>query len=316
MFRFIIKCVLIPAAAIFLIYELNKNYVPINDENYWDLVKFDVLKLESPDIQIANIGSSHAECGFDYTMLTKQGYDCFNFANTSQSYDYDYGILKEYGQYMSPGSVLFIPVSYFSFNNEVVNAKEAQALSIRYYRILSPENMPNYDLYVDIVSHKLPILSAGSNITKLFAEWFPDLSIIAHAAGSEVSAEQFSSWARDRYSRHFDNKEEYFLAERITELYDIIAYCREHDVTPVLITTPFTSFYCDLVSAEFRMEFYAKIDAIVSDTGVNYYDYSYDERFRDNLELFSDADHLNADGARFFMEILTDEVSEMERFGF
>lgn len=316
MFRFIMKCILIPAAAIFLIYELNKAYVPINDESYWDLTKFDVLEYENPDIQLANIGSSHGAYDFNYTIITDRGYNCFNYANTSQTYNYDYALLKEYGYHMVPGSVLFIPVSYFSFNNEVVNASEAQALSTRYYRVLSPENMPDYDLYVDIITHKLPILSAGKDISKLITKWFPGLSIIAHAAESEINVEEFASRARDRYGRHFDNKEEYFMPERIEELYDIIAYCREHEITPVLITTPFSSFYYDQVSAEFRIEFYALVDDIIADTGVNYYDYSYDERFRDNLELFSDSDHLNDDGARLFMEILTKEVSELKQFGF
>lgn len=320
MIRFITKCILIPAAAAFLIYTLNKEYVPINNDNYWDLTKFDSLGTEYKDIQIANVGSSHGAYGFDYTKFTEQGYSCFNFGNTSQSYNYDYALLKEYGNNILPGSVLFIPVSYFSFNDEVINETEREALSTRYYRILSPENIPDYDPYVDLVTYRLPILSAGKDITKLFSKWFPGLpglSIIAHAAeDAGINVEEFAARASDRYSRHFDNKEEYFMPERIEELYDIIAYCREHDITPVLITTPFSGYYYDRVSAEFLEEFRSTVAAIASDTGVNYYDYSHDERFRDHLSLFSDADHLNEDGVRYFMEILTDEITELDRFGF
>ena len=72
----------------------------------------------------------------------RDGLICFNFANTSQTYNYDYAILKEFGENMETDSVLFVPVSYFSFNNEVVNAKEAEAMSIRYYHFLSPNNIP------------------------------------------------------------------------------------------------------------------------------------------------------------------------------
>lgn len=320
MIRFIAKCILIPAAAVFLIYSLNKEYVPINDENYWDISRFIYMGTEHLNIQITNIGSSHGAYDFDYSKMTEQGYSCFNFANTSQTYDYDYALLKEYGNYILPDSVLFIPVSYFSFNNEVINDTEKEALSTRYYRILSPENMPDYDPYVDLVTCRLPILSAGKDITKLFAKWFPglqSLSIIAYAAeDTGINVEEFAARASDRYSRHFDNKEEYFMPERIEELYDIIAYCREHDITPVLITTPFSSYYYDQVSAEFLEEFRSTVATVASDTGVNYYDYSHDERFRDNLSLFSDSDHLNEDGARYFMEILTDEVTELDRFGF
>lgn len=319
MIRFIAKCVLIPAAAVFLIYVLNKEYRPINDDKYWDLVKFYYLGTEYKDIQIANVGSSHGAYNFDYTTYTEQGYSCFNFGNISQSYNYDYAILKEYGNNMLPGSVLFIPVSYFSFNNEVVNDTEKEALSIKYYRFLSPENVPDYDPYVDLVTYRLPILSAGKDITKLFGKWFPSLpglSIIAYAAETDVNVEEFAARANSRYSRHFDNKEEYFLPERIEELYDIIDYCREHDITPVLITTPFSSYYYDQISAEFLEKFRDTVTSIASDTGVNYYDYSHDERFYDHLELFTDADHLSEDGVHYFMELLTDEVAELERFGF
>lgn len=317
MIRFIAKCILIPAVAVFLIYVLNWEYKPINNDHYWDLVKFDYLGTEYKDIQIANVGSSHGAYDFDYTIYTERGYSCFNFGNTSQTYDYDYALLKEYGNNMLPGSVLFIPVSYFSFNNETVNDTEKQALSTKYYRILSPENMPNYDPYVDLVTYRLPILSAGKDIMKIFNKWFPTLpsfSIIAYAADTGVNAEEFAARANSRYSRHFDNKEEYFMPERITELYEIIDYCMEHDITPVLITTPFSSYYYDQISDKFLEEFHSTVTTIASDTSVNYYDYSHDERFRDNLELFSDSDHLNIDGARYFMEVLTDEVAELEKF--
>lgn len=315
MIRFIAKCILIPAAAGFLIYVLNKEYRPINNDNYWDLVKYDYMGTEYKDIQIANIGSSHGAYDFDYTIFTEQGYSCFNFGNTSQSYNYDYALLKEYGNNILPGSVLFIPVSYFSFNNEVVNDTEKEALSTKYYRILSPENMPDYDPYVDLVTYRLPILSAGKDIMKLFNKWFPNLpslSIIAYAADTGVNVEEFAARANSRYSRHFDNKEEYFMPERIGELYAIIDYCQEHNITPVLITTPFSSYYYNQVSAEFLEQFRNTVATISHDTGVNYYDYSHDERFLDNLVLFSDSDHLNEDGALYFMEVLQDEIIELK----
>ena len=312
MIRFALKCVLIPAAAVLLIYMLNNSYKKIDEQKYMDVTKFSMLGIHYQEVNIGNLGSSHGECDFSYDKIMSKGYTCFNFANTSQSYNYDYAVLKEFGHYMSDGSVLFIPVSYFSFNNEVVNSTEAEAMSIRYYHFLSPENIPDYDLYVDIVTHKFPILSAGEDILQLF----PDLNtaLTAHAANDGIDMEEFIRRTQERYSRHFDNKDEYFLPERIENLYDIINFCRERDITPVLITTPFSKYYNDLVSSEFMQEFYATINKISHDTGVSYYDYSHDERFYDNLEYFSDSDHLNETGAVYFTDILWDEVAEMEQF--
>ena len=76
--------------------------------------------------------------------------------------------------------------------------------------------------------------------------------------------------------------------------------------------TPFSSYYNALVENSFLYDFYDTIDRIVSDTGVSYYDYSHDERFSDNLIYFSDPDHLNEEGARYFMEILEEEIPELQ----
>ena len=310
--RFALKCVLIPAAAMFLIYLMNRPYKAIDEQKYQDILKFDMLGRNYWEVHIGNLGSSHGAYDFVYDDIMARGYVCFNFANTSQSYNYDYAILKQFGQYMVDGSVLFIPVSYFSFNNEVVNRSEAEAMSVRYYHFLSPENIPDYDPYVDIITNRLPILSAGEDILKLFPNLSPVLT--AHAANEGIDVEEFARRAGERYVRHFDKKEEYFMPERIEELREIIAYCQEHKITPVLITTPFSKYYTDLVSQEFLQEFRSTVDNIASDTGVVYYDYSFDERFRENLQYFSDSDHLNPEGAAYFMSILWNELPELKRF--
>lgn len=310
--RFALKCLLIPAAAVLIIYLLNIPYKKIDHQKFLDIEKFMSLEVFYDEVHIGNVGSSHGAYDFSYDHIAGKGYACFNFANTSQSYNYDYAVLKEFGHYMTEDSVLFIPVSYFSFNNEVTNSTEAQAMSIRYYHFLSPENIPDYDPYVDLVTTRLPILTAGEDILKLL----PDLNTVltAHAANDGINVEEFARRAKERWSRHFDNKDEYFMPERIEELYEIIDYCKENGITPVLITTPFSKYYYDLVSRDFLQEFRTTINAITADTGVSYYDYSHDERFYENLEYFSDSDHLNDAGAAYFTDILWDEVEELERF--
>ena len=50
------------------------------------------------------------------------------------------------------------------------------------------------------------------------------------------------------------------------------------------------------------------IAKIQEDTGVEYYDYSCDERFADNYSMFMNSDHLNKYGAREFTKIVMEEV--------
>lgn len=304
---FMIKCFCIPAAALLLICLLNIPYKKMDDDNYLDMEKYKTLGEYVTDIEIANIGSSHGAYDFDYSYLQALGFSCFNYAGVSQTFDYDYAILQEYGKYMTPGSILFIPVSYFSFNNEVTNDTEAQALSVKYYHCLSPRYMPDYDLFTDIVTTRLPILSAGSDILKLF----PNLTLTVCAADTGDDIAEFQRRAQDRYNRHFEGKEAYFLPEREEELREIIRYCQEREITPILVTTPFSCYYRDLVSDAFLSEFSAKVTSIAEETGVYYRDYSYDERFRDNLDYFSDSDHLNEEGAAYFIQVLISEIPEL-----
>ena len=307
---FIIKCIAIPAAAVLLLFLLNIPYRKIDDEKYMDLWNLRMLGNQINEVKIANVGSSHGAYDFTYDELTEDGYSCFNFGNVSQTYQYDLALIKEYRKHLDAGCVLFIPVSYFSFNNETVNETEAQALSVKYYHCLSPKNIPDYDLFTDIVTTRLPVLSAGEDLLKLLPDL--NLSLIVFAQEDGIDETEFANRAAQRFDRHFNNKETYFLPEREEQLLSLINYCQEHEITPVLITTPFSIYYNQPVPKSFLYDFYNTIDSISSDTGVNYYDYSHDERFSENLSWFSDSDHLNEEGARYFMEILEEEIPELQ----
>lgn len=309
---FISKCAIVCGITFLLLLLLNSRYKEVMDNPYSDTDKFNYMDSSHNNIQICSVGSSHGEYAFYYEELSKQfGYECFNFAMASQTFEYDHAITSMYRDYFAPDCIMFIPISYFSFNNETTNEKEQQSLQTKYYTFLSPKYIPNYDPYVDMVTHHFPILSAEEDITKIF----PKLSIKADAAESSgPSVEEFMTKAQNRYQRHMEGKDEYFMEERINNLYDLINLCKENNITPVLITTPYTSLYSDLVSAEFKEEFYQTINQIAQSTQTPYYNYSEDERFSQSLEYFSDADHLNSEGSYKFMHIIEEEIPEFQEF--
>lgn len=328
------------------------------------------------NIQLANVGSSHGQCAFSWDALAaERGYETFNFALTSQSFLYDYSLINMHKDDFADGSILFIPVSYFSFNEEATDPADQEAISVRYYRILSPQYNPDYSLYKDLVTVRFPVLSAGEEIFELFKPpvIFPSLSEnkknityaaeagMADAAVSDNTADvsgssvenppestsdaagdntgesdtnesgttesgtpeeiygaetvaEFESKGLARYQRHFENKDEYFEEDKKQNLIDLITLCKERNITPVLITTPYTVYYNQYVSADFLYEFYSVINEIALEYGVSYYDYSHDERFQTNLKYFGDADHLNPDGAVYFTNLLTEEVAELKAY--
>lgn len=401
--KFIVKSVLAVCITFCCLFYLDMMY---EQKVSTGMSEVNVFNFVPHNIQLANTGSSHGQCAFNWdTLANERGYETFNFALTSQSFLYDYSLINMHKDDFADGSILFIPISYFSFNEEATDPADQEAISVRYYRILSPRYNPDYSLYKDLVTVRFPILSAGDEIFELFKPpiIFPSLSEnkknITYAAEAgmadaavEAAAESPAETAADttdgatdgaeavsetlegtadaaastaaeptvsdntttpadtnmaesatsetgttesgtpeeiygaetvaefearglaRYQRHFENKDEYFEEEKKQYLIDLITLCKENNITPVLITTPFTVYYNQYVSADFLYEFYTVINDIALEYGVSYYDYSHDERFQTNLKYFGDADHLNPDGAVYFTGLLTEEVAELKAY--
>ncbi len=366
---FLVKCVLAVCIVFCCLFYLDMMYEQKSDN---PIPEINVFNFIPDEIQIANFGSSHGQCAFDWNPLSNErGLQTFNFALTSQSYEYDYALLNMHKDDFTEGSVVFIPVSYFSFNREATNPNDIEAISIRYYRLLSPRYNPNYSLYKDLVAVRFPVLSAGEELFNLFKPpvTFPSLSEnrqnILYAAEAEpgtlmpeteagtqaadgaaqeaapadgsvplnetdpasveapASPEQiygaemvqdFENKGAARYQRHFEGKTEYFEADKEQDLRNMIELCRKRNITPVLITTPFSYCYNQYVTEEFLNQFYAKINQIAQDYGISYYDYSHDQRFQTRLEYFGDADHLNEEGAVYFTSLLMEEVTELKSY--
>ena len=370
--KFIVKSVLAVCITFCCLFYLDMMY---EQKVSTGMSEVNVFNFVPHNIQLANVGSSHGQCAFSWDALAaERGYETFNFALTSQSFLYDYSLINMHKDDFADGSILFIPVSYFSFNEEATDPADQEAISVRYYRILSPQYNPDYSLYKDLVTVRFPVLSAGEEIFELFKPpvIFPSLSEnkknITYAAeagmadaavsdntadvsGSSVGTPESTSDAAEdntgesdtaesgttesgtpeeiygaetvaefearglaRYQRHFENKEEYFEEDKKQNLIDLITLCKERNITPVLITTPYTVYYNQYVSADFLYEFYSVINEIALEYGVSYYDYSHDERFQTNLKYFGDADHLNPDGAVYFTDLLTEEVAELKAY--
>ena len=377
--KFIVKSVLAVCITFCCLFYLDMMY---EQKVSTGMSEVNVFNFIPHNIQLANTGSSHGQCAFSWDALANErGYETFNFALTSQSFLYDYSLINMHKDDFSDGSILFIPVSYFSFNEEATDPADQEAISVRYYRILSPRYNPNYSLYKDLVTVRFPVLSAGEEIFELFRPpvVFPSLSenkknitYAAEAGMADAAAEavaeagtgtapdtaagvsgssaenppegsldaagdgaaasdaaesgtpeeiygaetvaEFEARGLARYQRHFENKDEYFEEDKKQNLIDLITLCKENNITPVLITTPFTVYYNQYVSADFLYEFYSVINEIALEYGVSYYDYSHDERFQTNLKYFGDADHLNPDGAVYFTGLLTEEVAELKAY--
>ena len=211
---------------------------------------------------------------------------------------------------------MFISLSYFALcGKDESESEDFASLNRRYYKILSSKYIKHYSLKDDLLVDVFPVMGTTDNILYDIAIgeergrivmdlWEQDLL--------EASREIIDTDAENTCRRHMANKiddnGQWIINQgNLDALYSIIALCKEKNITPILITTPYLSEYVDMIKSEypdFFDEFYNIIDMIKKDTGIIYHDYSNDSRFKDEYGLFFSVDHLNRQGALKFTDII------------
>ena len=213
--------------------------------------------------------------------------------------------------------VVFITISYFSLfgKGETVD-EDFASKNRRYYSILPASLIKEYDEKTDVYVRYLPVLSVDTGVlvmTLLGKNREDNTDTYWQGIASDIDVEEN---AKAAYVRHieknkFDNNGKRIVnTEEVQALYDLINSCKEKGAIPILITTPYLHEYTDEVkkSDGFYDQFYSIIDQVISDTGVEYYNYAFDERFSDKYTWFVNSDHLNKEGARKFVDIIMEEI--------
>ena len=337
--RFLLRVtvLLLIMAVIFTGYDAAYRRICHIDPTQEDEYKFQNV----PDgIQVCNFGSSHGRDDFDYSAWQDE-YTTFNFALVMQTASYDYRILQQYIGNLAEGGVVFVPISYFTFGWDEESKEDFSSKNQRYYSFLEPRYIKDYNVITDLgIRHFLPLLDdpitvfrdIRNALNKAEAPELPDdaeetneISEIPEAMGTaEVSAEETEAPQTAVKDTEFDfmsHAEEKRLLYRIVDkngdllvreeeldaVCGMIRLCKEHGIRPILITVPFRWEYNDQFEEEYCRQFYAVIDQICQDEGVEYYDYSHDERFVDRSDYFRNSDHLSPKGAAAFTDIVMND---------
>ena len=87
----------------------------------------------------------------------------------------------------------------------------------------------------------------------------------------------------------------------------MLELCREKGWKAVLVTPPYPAEYSACFPGGFYESFLERVSSLAEEYGVPYLDYSHDEAFAGQHDLFKNLDHLNFTGAeqfdrRFFAE--------------
>jgi len=296
---FLVKGVIFIVILIVILSGINYKYV--STEYYSNLNNVAKFRNVPYNLEIVNLGTSHAMQGIGYDGLEGAGY---NFALDAQILYYDLAILKQFKLHLKKGARVIIPVSYISLYMDNYGEKY-QSYQPRYYQFLKPENIKDFKVSEYIRFGLFPIMSAGDKLKYLYQPSEAE-QYVRNEEAYPGTIQALEKEAKETVDRHIGFKEQNLdsIADNLESLEGIVRLCQENDFTPILVTMPVTHYYRDGFSEEFKEEFYHTVNNIKDKYNVRYLDYSFDETFANDINLFFDSAHLNKIGRERFSELL------------
>lgn len=307
MLRFIKKSIVFLLILSIMLGYVNARYKETNV--YKSINGTDKFYYVPQNIEIANLGTSHAQYAFVYEDIDRVG---FNFALPAQRLYYDEKIFEKYIENFKEGSTIIIPISYISFYLGYDN-ENFEDFNKMYYPFLSLKDIkkPKLDEYIKYKA--LPIVTAESNIKYAFMKEEKAYEPKPVYRTSTMAVDKMKEESKETATRHLKfieegrkNKDQF-----VGIVDNIIDLAIKNNIKPVLTTTPFTHYYNEYFSEEFYKEFQETIDKLLEKyPDIQYLDYSHDPRFENNPEYFFDSSHLNLKGGKAFTKIILEDLSK------
>ncbi|WP_227395946.1 hypothetical protein [Jeotgalibacillus aurantiacus] len=258
------------------------------------------FKKDPHPVDIINLGASHAMYGYNFKST---GLEHLDLALPAQTIEYDYKLLKEYGEYVKPNGVILVSISQITFgsteNNYIGN----------YYKILDrtdidPFNWIDYYTYLYLPGANTGrFLSAVAGRLKQF-RW-DDHQPWANG-GDNYSMRKFQK-VENEYQVAVDNNT---IRENMAYLKAIIDHCNDNGYPVVLTMEPVHQSYAAYFDENVMNELvFQHLDEL--DLDVPMLNYMNDKRFSDHQEYFIDPDHLNKEGRKVYSEIVYKDLREM-----
>ncbi len=306
--HFVFKIIILIAPVAIVLVILNHLYVNTNfwkGENYMN--KFNDVPYK---IELANFGSSHGVFDFKYDCFPE--INSYNFGLLEQTYYYDYQLCKKYIDHFEKNAVIIILISYF----DITRRPDFSKYRYRYYRVLPKCDLDYWSLKEEICYKRFPLLSAKNNFLKIFHDIPEGVMYPYYNRDNYMDEEKLYQFCIEEHERWTSpevekGKEGYEL--NIFEVFSIIDLCLNHDLVPVLLTTPVTDVFNNIYEKDTSFfqtfERFTK-DLVIKYPGLVYLDYSRDEYFSTNHKLFADGDHLNNMGAEEFTKTVISDLRE------
>lgn len=289
--------------------------------SHWYKNKFgDAFRIKQAPyhLDVMSLGSNPSKYGIDFTGSNIQGY---SFAVGPQTLEFDLKVLKEFYEhlsYMGPRLVLFV-LCPFGTCKSVYREKDGEvSKNVRYYPILPKEDIPNYNESLKYSQIIHPSQYVAKNLkTFLVGEVLQMLNRDTNKIQTEDffqnSAENYiCNWKKefqleDLEPTHISDYVKDALQYNKRVLDEVVEFCKEKVLHPILVIPPLTKELNVLIPDEFKE---CCTYSVVRRNDIPLLDYSMDERFCQHSN-FLDALKMNKQGRILFTNQLVKDLQQM-----
>lgn len=278
-------------------------------DSYWQgAQKF--WNINSFGFDVINLGSGAAVHAFDYAEAGVKG---MNWALSPQSLVHDYNILRNYFSYLREGAVVIITICPFS----CLYSKYDKNANFKYYTFLHPATIIDFDdnertRALTIKSNpfkSMPIQSIKLTTKEALRALVNKVRPNKHQVDLKATADaMLNEWKKQFGITDISAPlSEQHLSEqksRRETLNEIIAFCKERDLKPVVVIPPMHYTLTDLFTKEFLENYVNKFL-----NGIEAPIYNEMNNIILTDDCFDSALFVNKKGARLFTRKLVGDLS-------
>ena len=279
-------------------------------EQYWNGVqKF--WYLNRFNLDVVNLGSNSGKYAFNYEGLDIAG---MNWAVGPQSLVHDFNILRNYFSYLKSEATVMISITPFS---SLVSPKYNKSTNLKYYTFLHPATILNFDENERIKAlrikespfREMPWLCIKRTLKE-------GIKHFIHRTVPKCDMERNAKIFIDSWKKQFGITDlDASLSEqhrkdqenRIQVLKNMIEFCMERDLKPVLVIPPVHPSLGKRLTEKCRENYIYSFVRKANERNVPFLNYMDDERFHDD-RYFLNSFFMSEEGAKNFTRIVLKEI--------
>jgi len=275
--------------------------------NYGYAVK--MKKWNTSNLDMVNLGSSSVKFAFDYTECK---INAANWANQPQNLSSDFEIMKNYYKFVKKNGIIVITLlcpfcgMVSDYNREFYDKYHyfLPSDSVKYF---SEETLKKIRKIIENPLLTTPKASIKSVIGKFCGKDKP-----FYADAKTDAQNRINSWKKEFSIENFDASiavENVKAIEFNTDLLcEMVEFCKERSLKPVLGIMPATKTLKDLIPSDFMQRaFYDMVEKVKRRTGVQILDFYRSSEF-ESEDLYLDSFLMNEKGRKLFTKTLIEDL--------